>query len=234
MQPDAHATAAIDSDVVVTVPGGRVPPGKYPLASHFASPGVQTYAARFGMWLFLSTEVLLFAGLFVSYGVYRYLYPVSFAAASRHLNLGLGTVNTIVLITSSLTVALAIHFVRTGKNRIAIGMLVFTLLCALTFLVIKYFEYAHKFEQGTLPGRFYTYEGLKTAGAPMYFAIYFLSTGLHALHVIIGMGVLTWVLYWTIKGRFSAAYYTPVELGGLYWHLVDLVWIFLFPLLYLI
>lgn len=234
MQPDAHATPDFGPDVVVTVPGGAVPPGKYPLASHFSAPGVQTYAARFGMWLFLSTEVLLFAGLFVAYAVYRYLYPVSFAAASRHLDLTMGTINTVVLITSSLTVALAIHYVRNGKNKIAIGMLVFTLLCAVGFLVIKYFEYSHKFHEGTLPGRFYTYEGLKTAGAPMYFAIYFLSTGLHALHVVIGMCVLAWVLYWTIKGRFSRHYYTPVELGGLYWHLVDLVWIFLFPLLYLI
>jgi cytochrome c oxidase subunit 3 len=208
--------------------------GEYPLAHHFGSPAVQTYAARFGMWLFLSTEVLLFAGLFVSYAVYRYLYPQSFALASRHLDLTMGTINTIVLITSSLTAALAIHFVRVGKPKVAVGMLVFTLLCACAFLVIKYFEYRHKFEVGTLPGKYYTNTELTAPGAPMYFAIYFLSTGLHAFHVIIGMGVLTWVLVQTIKGRFSPVYYTPVELGGLYWHLVDLVWIFLFPLLYLI
>jgi cytochrome c oxidase subunit 3 len=223
MQPSSHAHGA--------------QAGEYPLAHHFGSPAVQTYAARFGMWLFLATEVLLFAGLFISYSVYRYIYPQSFALASRHLDLNMGTINTVVLISSSLTAALAIHYVRVAKPKIAVGMLVITLLCACGFLVIKYFEYRHKFEVGTLPGKYYTNTELSAhdhPGVPMYFAIYFLSTGLHALHVIIGMCVLTWVMVQTIKGRFSPVYYTPVELGGLYWHLVDLVWIFLFPLLYLI
>ncbi|MBX5480502.1 MAG: cytochrome c oxidase subunit 3 family protein [Myxococcaceae bacterium] len=233
MQPDANASP-FGPNYVPVAPGGRAPGGKYPWATHFGTPNVQTYAARFGMWLFLSTEVLLFAGLFVSYAVYRYLYPQTFALCSRHLDLSLGTINTLVLITSSLTVALAIHFVRTGKNGMATGMLIVTLLCACAFLVIKYFEYHHKFEQGTLPGRFYTYSGIQTEGAPMFFALYFLTTGLHALHVVVGMSVLTWVTYHVVKGRFSPVYYTPVELGGLYWHLVDLVWIFLYPLLYLI
>jgi len=208
--------------------------GEYPLAHHFGSPAVQTYAARFGMWLFLATEILLFAGFFIAYSVYRYLYPQTFALASRHLDLTMGTINTIVLITSSLTVALAIHYVRVGKNKVATGMLIYTLLSACAFLVIKYFEYKHKFAEGTLPGKFYTFEGLQTEGAPMFYSVYFLSTGLHAIHVIIGMGVLGWVTWHTARGRFSPVYYTPVELGGLYWHLVDLIWIFLFPLLYLV
>lgn len=229
-----ETTHSFGPDVVPVPPGGMAPGGKYPWATHFGSPKVQTYAARFGMWLFLSTEVLLFAGLFLAYAVYRYMYPQTFALASRHLDLTMGTINTVVLITSSLTVALSIHFVRVGKNRAALSMLVITLLCAVGFLVIKYFEYAHKFHEGTLPGKYYTYEGLQTEGAPMFFAVYFLATALHALHVIIGMSVLAWVTYWVAKGRFSPAYYTPVELGGLYWHLVDLVWIFLYPLLYLI
>jgi cytochrome c oxidase subunit III len=221
MQPDAHGQ-------------GQVAAGAYPLAHHFGSPAVQTYAARFGMWLFLATEVLLFAGLFVGYATYRFAYPQTFALASRHLDLTMGTINTVVLITSSLTVALAIHYVRVAKPKVAVGLLLFTLLCACAFLVIKYFEYEHKFHEGTLPGRFYTYGGLQTEGAPMFYSVYFLSTGLHALHVIIGMIVLAWVTFHTARGRFSPVYYTPLELGGLYWHLVDLIWIFLFPLLYLI
>ncbi len=220
MQPSTHGHAATA--------------GEYPLAHHFGSPAVQTYAARFGMWIFLATEILLFAGLFAAYAFYRYLFPQTFALASRHLDLTMGTINTIVLITSSLTAALAIHFIRVGKPKLTVGMLAFTLMCAVAFLVIKYFEYKHKFEIGTLPGKFYTYEGLKTEGAPMFYAVYFAATGLHGIHVIIGMGVLTTVMIHTIKGRFSPVYYTPVELGGLLWHLIDLVWIFLYPLLYLI
>jgi cytochrome c oxidase subunit III len=222
MRPEAHAH------------GVAVAPGEYPLAAHFGSPRVQTYAARFGMWLFLATEVLLFAGLFIGYAVYRYIYPQTFALASRHLDLTMGTVNTVVLITSSLTVALAIHFVRVGSNRTALWLVLATIGFALVFLVIKYFEYSHKFHEGTLPGRFYRFEGLQTEGAPLFFSIYFLTTGLHAFHVIIGMSVLTWVGFHLARGRFSPRYYTPVELGGLYWHLVDLIWIFLYPLLYLI
>jgi len=223
MRPEAHGHGAV-----------AVAPGEYPLAAHFGSARVQTYAARFGMWLFLGTEVLLFAGLFIGYSVYRYIYPETFALASRHLDLTMGTINTLVLITSSLTVALSIHFVRVGSNRTAALLLLATIGFALVFLVVKYFEYSHKFHEGTLPGRFYRFEGLQTEGAPMFFAIYFLTTGLHAFHVIIGMCVLTWVTFHVIKGRFSPRYYTPVELGGLYWHLVDLIWIFLYPLLYLI
>ena len=139
MQPDSHASAFGPNYVPVN-PGGRAPPGKYPWAHHFGSPNVQTYAARFGMWLFLSTEVLLFAGLFIAYSCYRYLYPQTFALCSRHLDLTMGTINTIVLISSSLTVALAIHFVRSGKNKIAVGLMIFTLLCACAFLFIKYLE----------------------------------------------------------------------------------------------
>jgi cytochrome c oxidase subunit 3 len=223
MQPDPGHAATADAH------------GGYPLAHHFGSPAVQTYAARFGMWLFLSTEVLLFAGLFLAYAIYRYMFPETWVLASHNLlDLKMGTINTIVLISSSLTVALAIHYVRAGKNKVAVGLLVFTLLCAVAFLVIKYFEYSHKFHEGMLPGQFYSYEGLQTPGAPMFFSVYFLATGLHALHVVIGMAVLIWVTVLTVKGRFSPVYYTPVELGGLYWHLVDLVWIFLFPLLYLV
>lgn len=205
------------------------------LAMHFASLEVQNHAARLGMWLFLATEILLFAGLFVCYGVYRFLFPEAWAASSRSLDLTLGTVNTIVLITSSLTAALAVHYAKEGKNKMVAIQILLTLLMAVGFLVIKYFEYSHKFHVGTLPGRYYFYEGIQLPGAPLYFTVYFCSTALHGLHVLIGMAVLAvaGVRAWR-KADFGPNNYTMVELGSMYWHLVDLVWIFLFPMLYLV
>ncbi|ADO74538.1 cytochrome c oxidase subunit 3 family protein [Stigmatella aurantiaca] len=212
---------------------GAAPAPKF--AEHFASLEVQNHAARLGMWLFLSTEILLFAGLFACYACYRFLYPEAFAEASRHLDLTLGTVNTVVLITSSLTAALAVHYAKEGKNNMVALMVALTLLMALGFLVIKGFEYSHKFHEGTLPGKHYSYQGLQLPGAPMYFTIYFLSTGLHAFHVTIGMGVLAWMGIRAITQKnFGPNNYTGVELASMYWHLVDLVWIFLFPMLYLV
>jgi cytochrome c oxidase subunit III len=212
-------------------------PGTPPLprlAEHFASIEVQQHAARLGMWLFLATEILLFAGLFVCYANYRFLFPDAFAAASRHLDLTMGTINTIVLITSSFTAAMAVHYAKEAKNKMVVLMFVLTILMALGFLVIKYFEYAHKFHEGQLPGPYYSFKEITLPGAPMYFTIYFLSTGLHAFHVIVGMIVLAWVTFKAAKNQFSHRDYTAVELGSMYWHLVDLVWIFLFPMLYLI
>jgi cytochrome c oxidase subunit III len=204
-------------------------------AHHFRDVGVQFYAARLGMWLFLATEVLLFAGLFLGYTVFRWLYPQAFTLASRELNLALGTVNTVILISSSFTVAWAYHAIKQNKHKLAGGLLIFTLLCGVGFLVIKYFEYTHKFHVGQLPGAHFAYEPLMgVPGISTFYAVYFLTTGLHALHVIVGMTVLAFVTAGVRKRKYDAEYYIPVELGGLYWHLVDLVWIFLFPLLYLI
>jgi cytochrome c oxidase subunit III len=205
------------------------------LAHHFDSIEKQDHAVRLGMWLFLATEVLLFAGLFLGYTVYRHFYHDTFHAASRTLDISLGTLNTLVLITSSLTVALAYYAAKNGNNKLCSWMLIATIVFALAFLVIKAFEYQHKFHVGALPGKWYRFEELgDKPGANLYFTIYFLTTGLHAFHVIVGMSVLIWVLLRVWKGHFSPSYYVPVELGALYWHLVDLVWIFLFPLLYLI
>jgi len=205
------------------------------LAMHFASLEVQDNAARLGMWLFLATEILLFAGLFICYGVYRYNFPEAWAASSRSLNLTLGTVNTVVLITSSLTAALAVHYAKTGKNKMVAVQIALTLLMAVGFLVIKYFEYHHKFEVGTLPGRYYFNPDIQLPGAPMYFTVYFCSTALHGLHVVIGMVVLAFSMVRALrKADFGPNNYTMVELGSMYWHLVDLVWIFLFPMLYLV
>ncbi|MCI0573693.1 MAG: cytochrome c oxidase subunit 3 [Myxococcaceae bacterium] len=210
------------------------PPSR--LAGHFASLPVQDNAARLGMWLFLSTEVLLFAGLFVCYASYRFLYPETWAAGSRLLSLPLGTINTVVLIGSSFTVALAVDFAKQGKNRLVFFMLLLTLAAAATFLVIKGFEYSHKFHAGELPGVHFHMketEGL-LPGMPLFFSVYFAATGLHALHVIIGAGVLTWMALKAWRNHFSVGNYVAMENAGLYWHLVDLVWIFLYPLLYLI
>ncbi|HLM47188.1 MAG TPA: cytochrome c oxidase subunit 3 family protein [Myxococcaceae bacterium] len=204
------------------------------LAHHFASLEVQNHAARLGMWLFLATEILLFAGLFVLYACYRFMFPDAFAQASRQLDLTMGTINTLVLITSSFTAAMAVHYAKEAKNKQVVVMFVLTILMAMGFLVIKYFEYAHKIHEGQLPGPHYTYPGIQLPGVAMYFTIYFLSTGLHAFHVIIGMAVLAWVTTKAMRNEFSYRNYTAVELGSMYWHLVDLVWIFLFPMLYLI
>lgn len=214
---------------------GEDPHSNPHLAHHFDSMETQNHASRLGMWLFLGTEVLLFAGLFLGYSVYRHFYPHTFREASRHLNLVMGTINTIVLISSSFTVAMAYYSVKKGRNKAAAALLAFTILCALTFLCIKAFEYHHKFEEGALPGKWFHFQEMEgMPGANMFFTVYFLSTGLHAFHVIVGMAILIWVLRRLLRGDFNPTYYIPVELGGLYWHLVDLVWIFLFPLLYLI
>jgi cytochrome c oxidase subunit III len=204
------------------------------LAHHFSTVGQQRDAAKLGMWIFILTELLLFGGLFVAYAIFRVLNPETFYNAHKELNLTLGTINTIILITSSVTIALAIHFMQIGKKSQTLIFLLCTLALAAGFLVIKYFEYSHKFELGQLPGKFYTYTGVAGNNPHIFFSIYFLMTGLHAFHIIAGMIVISLMVYKTSKNRFSSSYYTPLELTGLYWHLVDLIWIFLFPLLYLI
>ncbi len=204
------------------------------LAHHFADSRQQAESAQLGMWIFLLTEILLFGGLFCAYSIYRAWNPDMFHNAHKALNLTLGTINTVVLITSSLTMALAIRSMQLNRKNHTVMFLVATLALAGTFLVIKYFEYAHKFELGQLPGKFYTYKGIEGTNPHVFFTVYFAMTGLHGIHVIAGMSVMTWILIRTIKNQFSSEYYTPILLIGLYWHLVDLVWIFLFPLLYLI
>ena len=204
------------------------------LAHHFSDVEQQRESAKLGMWLFLLTEILLFGGLFCAYAIYRAWYPDMFHHAHQALDLTMGTVNTIVLITSSVTMALAIRFMQLGRRDLTILNLVLTLAFAATFLVIKYFEYSHKFHLGQLPGKFYTFQGIEGSNPHIFFSIYFAMTGLHGIHVIAGMSIIGWVLYRTTRNEFSPAYYTPIEMTGLYWHLVDLIWIFLFPLLYLI
>lgn len=213
------------------------------LQHHFVSSEQQFDASKMGMWLFLITEVLLFSGMFVAYTVYRAWHPEVFAQASELLDWRLGGLNTIVLLASSLTVALSIHFIQLGERQKMVVMLFLTLLCALAFMVVKYFEYTSKFEAGVFPGASFAPEGVHHGVdygaydipyAAQFFSVYFVMTGIHGFHVLVGMGIFTWLITRAIRGHFSAEYYTPIELSGLYWHLVDIIWIFLFPLLYLI
>lgn len=204
------------------------------LAHHFSDSEQQFDSAKLGMWIFLLTEILLFGGLFVAYAIYRAWNPDMFYNAHKYIDVILGAINTIVLITSSLTMALSIRSMQLGNRKRTMRLLLFTLILAGVFLVVKYFEYSHKIHLGQLPGKYYTFTGIEGNNPHIFFSIYFMMTGLHGIHVLAGMGVIGWILKRTARGDFSPEYYTPLELTGLYWHLVDMIWIFLFPLLYLI
>ena len=167
--------------------------------------------------------------------MYRSSYHEAFGAASRHLDITLGAFNTAVLIGSSLTMALALHSAQLGRRRALITFLILTLALGAVFLGVKGVEYTHKWHEHLVPGHGFHFEEAALARpAEMYFSLYFAITGMHALHMIIGVGIMTVMIILAHKGRFSAEHYSPVEVAGLYWHFVDIVWIFLFPLLYLI
>jgi cytochrome c oxidase subunit 3 len=203
-------------------------------AHQFEDLEQQHEAATLGMWAFLITEVLFFGGLFIVYMVYRFKFPAVFAEASHALNVTLGGINTGVLLTSSLTVALGVQAAQEGKYKVVQRYLFATLIFGLTFLVIKGFEYAEKFEHHLFPGQGFAYHGPDPQNAQLYFILYFMMTGLHALHMVVGVGVLIVMMVKVARGRITPEYYAPVEVFGLYWHFVDIVWIFLYPLLYLI
>jgi cytochrome c oxidase subunit 3 len=204
------------------------------LQHHFATFEQQLDASKIGMWLFLATEILLFAGLFVGFALMQAAHPAAFVEAHHHLDKSLGALNTVVLLFSSFTMVMAVHSAATNKQKALIRYLLVTLACAGIFLVVKAFEYHHKWEEGLLPGMFYSHKGDHVPNQFMFFSFYFMMTGLHGLHVIGGMVAITWTLLKARKGVFNSTYYTPVDLVGLYWHLVDLIWIYLFPLLYLV
>ena len=197
---------------------------------HFYSLAQQLEASTLGMWVFLVTEVLFFGGLFMAYLVYRTEFFHDFEDASRKLDVTMGAINTVVLICSSLTMALAVRAAQLGKRASLLGNLVLTMVFGTVFLVVKYFEYADKFKHHHVPGPHF--EG--TGGEQIFFSLYFCLTGLHAAHMIIGLGLMAFILVMSWKGKYTPQWYTPVEISGLYWHFVDIVWIFLFPLLYLI
>ena len=205
------------------------------LAHHFDSLEQQKEASTLGMWLFLVQEVMFFGGLFMTYLLYRWRDPQAFAAGSHDLNVSLGLLNTVVLIASSLTMAMAVRSAQTSRQKPLIGYLTATGALGIVFLVVKYFEYSAKWEHHLVPGPYFHFsEPAIGDRAEVFFSMYFAMTGMHALHMVIGIGLLAWILRGAIRGRFSAVYYNPVENFGLYWHFVDIIWIFLFPLLYLI
>jgi cytochrome c oxidase subunit 3 len=206
------------------------------LQHHFDTMQQQKEASVLGMWLFLLTEILFFGGLFMAYTLYRIWYYDAFVAGSLELDLFWGTLNTAVLIGSSLTMALAVRAAQTSNRTLTVAMLIATIVLGSVFLGVKVIEYEHKFAEGLIPGAHFVWHGDEGVArqVQIYFSLYFTMTGLHALHMIIGIGILLVITWMAHKGRFDSEYYAPVEMVGLYWHFVDIVWIYLFPLLYLV
>ncbi len=204
------------------------------VAHQFDDREQQKEAGTLGMWLFLGTEVLFFGGLFTAYMIYRIKFPAGFAAASEMMDITLGSLNTFVLLFSSLTMALAVRSAQLGQRKSTFTLILITMVLGLAFLGVKGLEYHHKFVEGLFPGEGFRFEGPLSRQAEVFFSLYFMMTGLHALHMIIGVGIMAVMAAKTWRGRFSAEYYSPIEISGLYWHFVDIVWIFLFPLLYLV
>jgi cytochrome c oxidase subunit 3 len=257
------------------------------LQHHYETAQQQKEAATLGMWAFLVTEVMLFGGIFMAYIVYRWAFPDVWASSATHLNTPLGTVNTVVLLVSSLTMALAVNAAEAGSRRMVLTFLAVTALLGVGFLGIKAYEYSEKFshcagystpldwvtgsnrhevEECLVPGRSFLYptEGAHGAAAEshgaesavdavpggagsqgtvvasqrtphqLFFFLYFVATGLHAVHMLIGLSLVTFMAFITWRGKITATYFTPIEIGGLYWHLIDIVWVFLFPLFYLV
>ena len=223
------------------------------LAHHFDSHQQQFDSCKLGMWLFLVTEILFFGGLFCAYAVYRANHPEIFVYAHQFLDKYLGAMNTAVLIFSSLTMAWGVRCAQLGQRRGLVVCMALTLICASVFLGVKCVEYKHKWEDGLLPGNRFNptdhatiapgelaehgeaaADDTRPRNVHIFFGIYFAMTGLHAIHVVLGMFAIAWIMVRGAKGHFNSQYFGPVDYVGLYWHLVDLIWIFLFPLLYLI
>ncbi len=208
------------------------------LQHHFEDLGQQHEASTLGMWMFLTTEILFFGGFFCAYAVYRLMYYGAFRAGAHHQNWQIGAANTIVLIGSSLTMALAVWAAQTARRRATVIFLLLTLLLGSVFIGVKAYEYSQHIHEGLFPGQLFTYVDHEhpdlTRGVELFMVFYFGMTGLHALHMIVGAGLLIWMIFRARRGDFGPEYYAPVEVMGLYWHFVDIVWIFLFPLLYLL
>ena len=204
------------------------------LAHHFEDVEQQKDAATLGMWLFLATEILFFGGLFLAYSVYKYRFFPAFIEGSRELDVMLGATNTVILLTSSLTMALAVRNAQLGARRGLIVCLALTLLLGLAFMGVKAVEWHAKWEHHLIPGPNFADIGPHSRHAQLFFMLYFVMTGLHAVHVLVGLAVMAVLIIFAARKTFSREYYTPVELSGLYWHFVDIIWIYLFPLLYLL
>lgn len=218
------------ADIVSTVP--KVLPAR---AEQFDDLDQQTEAAHLGMWLFLATEVLFFGGLFAAYMVYRFSYPRSFAAGSHELLMWAGAVDTVILLCSSFAMAMAVHAAQVGSRKLLVTLLLVAAVFGAGFLVLHGYEYFKDYSDHHIPGKSFRYDGPAPDNkVQLFFTLYFCMTGLHTLHVFIGVVALTVLAWFAWRGKFSKEYYTPVEVGGLYWHFVDMVWVFLFPLLYLV
>jgi cytochrome c oxidase subunit III len=204
------------------------------LHHQFADMEQQRETAHIGMWMFLITEVMFFGGMIAAYVYYRNMYPTGFEMASHSSHLMMGTLNTAVLLMSSLTMALAVHFSKIGKSRALVVFLAITLVLGAAFLGVKAVEYTHHFHDHHFPGPLFDWPGPHSQAVEMYFYLYFAMTGLHALHMLGGIVVVAYLIWQGNRGRYDAQYHTPVECVGLYWHFVDIVWIFLFPMFYLI
>ena len=232
-RPDPMAT--IESHAHSPVAHGGTPADNYHAAHHFKDREHEFDSVKLGVWLFLATEILLFSGMFCAYAIFRMLHPDAFLAGSHHLDVRWGLLNTVVLLLSSYTVAAAVRAAQTGNMVWLKRNIVITFACGLLFLLIKFiFEYHHKWEVGLLPGKFYSYPNPASPYEPMFWGVYWGATGIHASHVLVGMGLFIWLYLRTAKGHFGPKHYNAVEGVGLYWHIVDIVWIFLFPMLYLI
>ena len=208
------------------------------LRVQFDTEEQQKDASTLGMWIFLITEIMFFGGMFAVYTIYRSWYPDVFAIASSSLNEIIGAINTGVLLLSSFTMVMAVRAGQLGQQKAIVIFLILTLLFGGVFLGVKAYEWNEKFEEHHIPGQAaFHLDGILPGDqghAQLFFSIYFAMTGLHALHMVIGVGILLYLIVQANKGRFSASYYTAVDVAGLYWHFVDIIWIFLFPLLYLI
>ncbi len=204
------------------------------LAHHFDDIVQQHESVSLGMWIFLLTEIMFFGGIFFTYAVYRYLYPEMFHDMSHHLDVTLGTLNTAVLLTSSLTMALAVNAAQRGLQKRLVTMLSVTCAAGLVFLVVKFFEYSHKFHVGSVPGPLWDFENPYGNKAQLFYSLYFAATGLHGFHVLIGVVLIGVFAINAYRGKYPVQRAQPVEMVGLYWHFVDLVWLYVFPLFYLI
>lgn len=203
------------------------------LGEQYADFSQQDHTLKFGMWVFLASEVLLFAALFALYGGYREMYGADFEEAVKHNTIVYGTVNMYVLLCSSFTVALAVWAVRKARPRLAVGMLVSTMALGVAFIVIKLFEYAQHFKERALPGPYYHMTELPTFGANRFFTMYWVMTGLHALHVTGGVCLIGWLTWRAAHRHYTPTHHAGLEMGALYWHLIDIIWIFLWPIMYL-
>jgi cytochrome c oxidase subunit III len=204
------------------------------LASHFDDLEQQREASTLGMWVFIVTEVMLFGGLFAGYTTYRWLYHPGVVEGSHHMALVIGAVNTAVLIVSSLMMAVAVQASQLGQRTRLVVFLTLTAVLGLVFLGLKAWEYYSHYQEGLVPGRLWSYEGPHAGAVQGFFFLYYAMTGLHAVHLTVGVGLVSVLTVLAWRRRFSPMYHTPVEVIGLYWHLIDIIWVFLFPLFYLV